>query len=158
MRTVCRGILLISTSSKTLLKKDIEVLKYIIKNHKAPESSEMTISASVHDLEDVGWKTAQSTGAFSYMPYSEVQEYAEIYSGQNQLNTAEQQATRDAIRGIALIANDEKNDPDPTRGHAEAAREKIQILRGQLSLVESVMQSLRDEYKKFLSAHPKEPA
>ncbi|WP_242618025.1 hypothetical protein [Edaphobacter modestus] len=136
------------------LKKDLDVLNYIVKNHKAPENASMEIGASNRDLADVAWKTAQATAAVSYMPYPEVQEYAEIYSNQNELKTADQQAIRDAILSIAPLGNSQKSDPDPTGGHAEATREKIEILEGQLSLVEGILKLLDGQYKKFLSSHP----
>lgn len=136
------------------LKHDLSVLNYIVKNHKVPENPSMEIGASNRDLADVAWKTAQATTAVSYMPYSEVQEYAEIYSSQSELKTADRQAVRDAILSIAPFGNGEKGDPDPTGGYAEAAREKIEILHGQLSLVEGILKTLDGQYKKFLSTHP----
>jgi hypothetical protein len=136
------------------LKHDLSILNYIVKNQKVPENSSMEIGATNRDLADVAWKTAQATTAISYMPYSEVQEYAEIYSNQGELKTAAGQAVRDAILSIAPFGNSEKDDPDPTGGHAEAVREKVEILQGQLSLLEGILKSLDDQYKKFLSAHP----
>src|SRR4051812_38298794 len=64
------------------LQHDVEVLRYIAQNHKAPADSSMEINFRVHGLTDVAWKTAQTTTAVSYMPYSAVQEYADIYSTQ----------------------------------------------------------------------------
>jgi len=136
------------------LKQDLDILNYTVRNHKAPEHSSIEIGVSVRDLADVAWKTAQATTAVSYMTYPEVQEYAKIYSNQDDLKTAELQATRDAILSIAPFGNSQKDDPDPTGGYAAETREKVEVLMGQLNLVESAMKSLEDQYKKFLSAHP----
>ncbi|HEY2040637.1 MAG TPA: hypothetical protein VGG95_13280 [Edaphobacter sp.] len=139
------------------LRHDVEVLQYIIKNHKAPpEHSEMEISFRVYGLNDVGWKTAQTTAALSYMPYPEVQEYADIYSTQDKFNVAELQAVRDATVSLGPFISGKKEDPDPTGGEAANIKEKIQTLAGQLSYLDSLMKSLDGQYKKFLSAHPKE--
>jgi len=138
------------------LKNDVTVLKYIIKNHKAPEHSSMYIGSGIHTLDDVSWRTAQSTTALSYMSYAQAEEYSGIYNTQNQLKDAEQQAARDAIISLAPFMNMAKDDPDPTEGQANDMKQKIEILQGQLTLVDSFMNSLDREYKKYLAAHPNE--
>jgi len=139
------------------LKHDVQVLNYIIKNHKAPsKDAEMEINFRVIGLDDVAWKTAQTTAAFSYMPYSDVQEYADIYSTQEKFASAELQAVRDATNSLGPFAFSEKGDPDPTSGEAANIKGKMEILAGQLFYVESVMKSLDGQYKKFLSSHPSE--
>jgi hypothetical protein len=136
------------------LKHDVEVLKYIIKNHKPPPNDNMTISFGIRTFDDVSWKTAQSTTALSYMPYAQAEEYSDIYSTQNELNSAERQAARDAIISLAPFINTAENDPDPTEGQANEIKQKIEVLQGQLTLVDSLMNSLDRDYKKFLTAHP----
>jgi hypothetical protein len=137
-----------------MLKHDVTLLKYIIKNHKAPENSNMEITFHIRSFDDVSWKTAQSTTALSYMPYARVEEYADIYNTQTALYTAEQQAARDATISPAPFLNTDDKDPDPTEGQADAIRQKIEVLQGQLMLVDAFMNSLDREYKKFLTAHP----
>jgi hypothetical protein len=138
------------------LKNDATVLRYIMKNHKAPEHSSLDIHFSITTFADVGWKTAQSTGALSYMPYDRAQEYAGIYSTQAELLAAEQQAARDAIISLAPMVNgaDDEHDPDPTGGQAGSIKEKIEVLQGQLILVNALMNDLDGGYKKFLAKHP----
>ena len=136
------------------LENDVRVLKYIIQNHKSPKDSNMEITFSVHGLNDAAWKTAQTTTAFSYMPYPEVQEYADIYATQDKFDAAEVQAVRDASVSLGSFLSSKKGDPDPTSAEATSIKEKIETLGGQLFYVESLMKSLDAEYKKFLSAHP----
>jgi hypothetical protein len=138
------------------LKNDVTVLSYIVKNHKAPEHSSLDINFSINSFADVGWKTVQSTGALSYMPYDRAQEYAGIYSTQADLLAAEQQAARDAIISLAPMVNGpaDEHDPDPTEGQAGSMKEKIEVLQGQLILVNSLMTGLDMGYKKYLTAHP----
>lgn len=136
------------------LKHDVTVLKYIIKNHRAPEKNNMTLGLGIRTFDDVSWKTVQSTTALSYMPYSQAEEYSNIYSTQAQLNNAEQQAARDAIISLAPFMNISNDDPDPTEGQANDIKQKVEVLQGQLTLVEGLMNSLDREYKKFLAAHP----
>ena len=138
---------------QSTLKRDVEVLEYILQNHKAPEKAEMQVSFRVIGLTDVAWKTAQTTEALSYMPYSEVQEYADIYSTQEKFNAAELQAVRDATNSLGPFLGGKKGDPDPTNGEAATVKERIGILAGQLFYLDSLMKALDEEYKKFLSAH-----
>jgi hypothetical protein len=133
---------------------DVEVLKYIIKNHKSPEHDSMSIAFGIRTFDDVSWKTAQSTTALSYMSYAQAEEYSDIYSIQTELYNAEQQAARDAIISLAPFMNMSDSDPDPTEGQANEIKQKIEILQGQLTLVGSFMNSLDRAYKKFLAAHP----
>jgi hypothetical protein len=136
------------------LEHDVEILKYIAQNHKAPADASMEINFRVHGLTDVAWKTAQSTSAVSYMPYATVQEYADIYSTQDKFNAAELQAVRDASVSLGPFLSGKKGDGDPTAGEASAVRERIEILAGQLFYVDALMKSLEVQYKKFLSSHP----
>ena len=67
---------------------------------------------------------------------------------------AEQQAARDAIISLAPFMNTAKDDPDLTEGQANDIKQKIEVLQGQLTLVDSLMKDLDANYKKFLTAHP----
>ena len=136
------------------LKHDVTVLKYIIKNHKAPDHNNMTLGLGIRTFDDVSWKTAQSTTALAYMPYAQVERYSDIYSTQSELNDAERQAARDAIISLAPFMNIDKEDPDPTEGQANEIKQKIETLQGQLTLVDALMNHLDRDYKKFLTAHP----
>jgi len=136
------------------LKHDVDVLKYIIKNHKAPPDEHMAIGFAIRTFDDISWKTAQSTTALSYMSYAQAEEYSDIYSTQTELYNAEQQAARDAIISLAPFVNTSDTDPDPTEGQANDIKQKIEVLQGQLTLVDSFMNSLDRAYKKFLAAHP----
>ena len=136
------------------LKHDAEVLKYIIKTKKEPKDAHLSIGSRIETLDDVSWRTAQNTGALSYMPYARAEEYSDIYNAQTELYDAERQAARDAVISIALFANVTDNDPDLTDIQAAEIKQKTEVLQSQLSLVEGFMNSLDKAYKKFLAAHP----
>jgi hypothetical protein len=136
------------------LKQDVEVLKYVIKNHKEPEHASMSIGSGIQTFDDVSWRTAQSTTALSYMPYARAEEYADIYTTQAELFDSEKQAARDAIISLAPFMNMADTDPNLTEAQANDIKQKIETLQGQLTLVESFMNSLDRSYKKFLAAHP----
>ena len=135
-----------------VLKQDVVVLKSILKTLKVPKNGHLDVTFHIHGMEDVGWKTAQSTGALSYMPYGRAEEYSDIYGAQDALRTSEQQAARDAVMALGPFLNMTDSDPDPTPAQVEEMQGKIEVLQGQLLLVDAFMGSLDREYKKFLAA------
>jgi hypothetical protein len=138
------------------LKQDVAYLKGVIKNPKADQHGHMAIGFHISNFDSVSWKTAQSTGALSYMPYERAQEYSDIYSTQDELFKAEEVAGRDAIISLAPFMNAGDDDGKPTAAEADALKQKIEVLQGQLLLVDSLMKALDEEYKKFLAAHPEQ--
>ncbi len=136
------------------LKHDATILKGLVATGKLPPHSSMEINFKIHRFDDVSWRTAQSTGALSYMPYASAQEFADIYSTQQSLDASQDVAARDAILSLAPFANAEKNDPDPTREQGSTIKERIDVLQGQLLLVDALVTDLDAQYKKFLAAHP----
>lgn len=138
---------------QAVLKQDTVVLKYISKHQKPPSNSSLEITFHISDLQSVSWLTAQSTGALAYMPYASAQQYADIYSTQALLATAQQQAARDAIVSLGPFADADDDAQDPTNGQADSIRQKIDVLQGQLLLVDSLLKSLDGSYKKFQAAH-----
>lgn len=134
------------------LARDVGILKTVIATKKMPADSDMNIAYGIHVLEDVSWKTAQSTGALSYMTYEQARAYASIYATQELLADSEHQAARDAIISLAPFLNTQDSDADPSPEQADAIKQKIEVLQGQLLLVNSLMRSLDGEYKAFLKA------
>jgi hypothetical protein len=139
---------------QTLLKQDVAVLNKIIADPKTPNREDMTIDFRVRTFNNVSWRTAQATGAFSYMPYIQAQEYADIYDQQDEIDIAERQAVRDTVLGVAPFLNLKKGDVNPSGEEAVRIKNQLEILQGQLLYVESLVKALDGEYKKFLTAHP----
>ena len=139
---------------QAVLKHDVEVLNYVAVNGKYPEDKNMKIDFRIVTFDNVSWKTAQSTGALSYMPYDLAKDYAGIYAEQDLLTASEQQAARDTAVMIGPFLNAPDNAPPPSREEAETIIQKIEVLQGQLLIVDSFMQTLSAQYKQFLAAHP----
>src|SRR5580698_5801686 len=135
---------------QSALKQDVSYLKEVIKDPKADHHGHMEIGFHIANFDSVSWKTAESTGALSYMPYEMAQEYSNIYSTQDELFKAEEVAGRDAILSLAPFINVGNEDVKPTAAEADALNQKIEVLQGQLLLVDSLMKGLDEEYKKFL--------
>ena len=135
------------------LKHDVAVLDDMIKSPKTHKHQSMSIAFRINKFDDVSWKTAQTTGALSYMSYDTAQKYASIYSLQEELEKAQMQGSRDAVLSIGPVMNIPGNE-DPTPDDARSMKDHIEIIQGQLLLVESLITGLDTEYKKFLAAHP----
>lgn len=148
------GVLTDLHKRQTMLEHDVSVLNYIAANGKYPKDKNMAVEIRIVTFDSVSWKTAQSTEALSYMPYDLAQNYAAIYTVQDLLTASEQQAARDASVSIGSFVNAPDNGPPPSREEAEATIQKIEVLQGQLFLVDSIMQELSTQYKQFLAAHP----
>ena len=136
--------------NQAALKHDVTVLDQVVDTGKMPEHDHMEIYFHIHGFENLGWKTAQATGAVAYMSYEQAQQFADIYTNQDELADAEKQAARDAILSLAPFMDSEQHRPDPTKEEARAIREKVEILEGQLLLVDSLMTSLDTAYGKYL--------
>jgi hypothetical protein len=148
------GILTDLHKRQAALKHDVYVLNYIATNGKYPEDKNMEINFQIVAFESVAWKTAQSTGALSYMPYDLAQDYSSIYMQQDLVSGAQQQAARDSVVAIGPFINEPSNAALPSREEALSIVEKIEVLQGQLVLVDSFMQGLSGGYKQFLATHP----
>lgn len=137
-----------------ILAKDVVVLKEIVRTHKQPEKNSIEIDFHIRSFDNVSWQTVQSTGTLAYMPYARAQEYSDIYSMQSEIDVAQHQAVRDAILSVAPFLNANDADPTPTAEEATQIKQHIEVLQGQLLLLNSMVTSLDGEYKKFLAAHP----
>ena len=137
-----------------VLRRDIEVMKKIIANPKVPNKEDMRVDFRIRTFGDVSWKTSQSTGALSYMPYERAREYANIYSAQNEIAEAEHQAVRDTVLSVAPFLNSKKGDLNPSGEEAVKIVDRLEVLQGQLIFLENLIKRLDGEYKKFLARHP----
>jgi hypothetical protein len=139
---------------QSALKQDVVILQQIIANPKIPPRG-LSISFRMTSLDDVSWKTAQNTGALSYMPYAAAQDYAGIYYLQDEFDRAQQEGGRDTTLAAAMFANPEFTDPALIVERNKKRIERIEAVQGQLFVLESLVQGLDSEYKTFLTAHPK---
>jgi hypothetical protein len=137
-----------------MLKQDIAVLNRIIADPKKPNRENITFKYKIRWFNDTGWRTAQSTTALLYFPYDEALQYSDMYDQQAYIDTAEQQAIRDAVIAVGPLQNLKPGDPNPGGEEAARIKEHVEILQGQLNHIQSLIEELDSEYKKFLAAHP----
>ena len=136
------------------LKHDVIVLKQRIAHPKDNDHQSMSIDIRIVGFDDVSWKTAQNIGALTYMPYARVEEYAAIYDLQEELDTVQKQAARDAALSIGRFMNADSTEPAARIAEDQQEIRRIQVVQGQLYFYESLIKGLDGYYKKFLAAHP----
>ena len=148
------GVLASIQKQESTLKQDVIVLDQRIEHPKEENHASMSIEFRLVGFDDVSWKTAQSTGAVTYMPYGLVQEYSEIYGLQQELYDAQKQGVRDASIAVGRFANKDAIGPGARVAEDQLTKQQIEVIQGQLFFVESLIKGLDDSYKKFLAAHP----
>jgi hypothetical protein len=136
------------------LRRDIEVMKKIIANPKETNRETLTINFRIRTFNNVSWKTAESTGALSYMPYQRAKEYSNLYGAQSEIDVAEHQAVRDTVLAVAPFVGIKEGDPNPGGGEAVKIADRLEILQAQLVFLEDLIKRLDGEFQKFLARHP----
>ncbi len=135
------------------LADDVKVLGQFIKTNNLPKGTKLQVNFYISRFDSLSWKTAQSTGALSNMSYSKAKDYAEIYSAQESIETAEDQTVRDVVFAVAPMMNLQNKDEEPTHEDAVAMKQHMEVLQGQLLVVDAMVTSLDGIYKKFLTTH-----
>jgi hypothetical protein len=109
--------------TKSEIQKNMNILTRIQVNPKDQESDGPGINASFSNksLEETAWRTAQTTGALSYMPYAEAQKYADIYQSQDAFLAAQDKIVEDEAQLMGVIGK-------TNFGHGEATREQASLM------------------------------
>jgi hypothetical protein len=114
---------------------DIKNLTRILEDPKDKEAQKGSISAdfSTQSLRQTAWKTAQTTGALTYMPHEEAQKYAEVYEMQENFLTQQDKILEDEAQFLGVVAKSDFGKGDTTREQAASALERFGIWKGHLS-------------------------
>ena len=112
----------------------------------------LSLTFSMMSFDDVSWKTAQTTGAFAYMPYTDAREFSDISSAQDELYRAQQQVVEDVMPAAApVVALPKGVQPGPSG--IDEMTTRIGMVEMRLSLVDSLINSLEKSYQKYQSEH-----
>jgi len=133
------------------LDEDLTVLAQMQANPSAPHG-QLGFAFRWGAFDDVAWKTAQSTGAFTYMSYREASTYSTIYAMQSEVFNAEKDATDEVLRASAFPSTT-ADSWLPTPAQADDLRTHIGLLRMRLMLLTSYVDALDSGYKNYKSDH-----
>ena len=67
------------------IKADIDTI-HKLREHPKDFKGSLTYTMQFNSLDSAAWNTSRDTGALSFMPYKEVQGYADLYEGQKLVN------------------------------------------------------------------------
>ena len=135
---------------RTQLDQDLAVLNQM-RTHAGVHDT-LSLGFSMQSFDDVSWKTAQTTGAFAYMPYADAREFSDIYSAQDELYKAQQQVVEDVMRAAAPVVTLPKG-VQPGPSGIDEMTTRIGMVEMRLSLVDSLINSLQKSYQKYQSEH-----
>jgi hypothetical protein len=121
-----------------VMKKNIETLTRIQENPKDKEAQDAKINAqfSIVGLRETAWKTAQTTGALSFMPYSEAQRYSDVYGSQQDFLNQQDKILEDEAQFLGLIAKTNFGHKDVTPEQASLALERFGVWRTHLAYLD----------------------
>jgi hypothetical protein len=139
------------------MKKNIETLTRIQENPKDKESQNASINAdfSTLGLRDTAWKTAETTGALSFMPYAESLRYSNVYSSQQDFLIQQSKILDDEAQFLGLIAKTDFGHGDITKEQASLALERFGIWNAHLVYLNLMAKVTAETDKAFLEG--KEP-
>lgn len=139
------------------MKKNIETLTRIQENPKDKEAQNASISAdfSVVGLRDTAWKTAQTTGALSFMPYAESQQYSNIYGSQQDFLDQQSKILEDEAQFVGLMKKTNFGHQDITPEQASLALERFGVWQAHLAYVDLTAKVTAQTDQAFLEG--KEP-
>ena len=95
-------------AERRTLDEDMKLLTRIAEHpeDKAAQDAHLSTEVNMVGLNDTAWRTAQATGALSYMPYAEAQEYASLYGMQASFVSQQDKILEDNARMMGVIAGD----------------------------------------------------
>ena len=112
-------------------------------------SKEMGFAFQEVEIQDVAWRTASSTGVLSFMPYEEVEQFAEAYREQELLQTTEQRALDDFLQ-LSSFRSAWENPAAMSQERAKEAMPYVRRALGDLTGIFAIGQGTLEAYKEAL--------
>ncbi len=108
------------------------------------------IGYSVVGLADTAWKTAQATGALSYMPYKESERFSNIYGAEETFLKEQDQLAEDEAQFLGIIQEFHLGTGQPSVEAANAMAKQSGIMQGHLMTMKLAARYLQNEQTAFL--------
>ena len=149
---VMEGALQDLQKEKSRVQKDMDLLTRIQVNPKDQVADGPSIDASFSNksLKETAWKTAQTTGALSFMPYAEAQKYADIYQSQNEFLAAQDKIVEDEAQLLGVIGKTNVGHGPVTREQASLMMERFGIWQAHLGYLDLMAKLTSLSDKAFL--------
>lgn len=120
------------------IQKNIEMLTRIQESpkDKGPQSGNIHADFSMISLRDTAWKTAQTTGALSFMPYAEAQRYSEVYGMERDFLDQQNKILEDEAQFVGVMAKTNLGNKGVTPEQATMSLERFGVWQAHLSYLD----------------------
>lgn len=113
---------------------------------------EFRLTANLAQLNDASWRTAQSVGALSFLPYREVKDYATVYDLQSNYLRLQTETLDAVVVGNATFV--EGDDPHKLpRAELEKAQANVRSSMAQITSQAQIGKALLASYDNLLRQH-----
>ncbi len=135
------------------IKKNIEALTRIQENpkDKAAQDAQINADFNIVGLRDTAWKTAQTTGALSFMPYAEAQRYSDVYGTQKDFLDQQDKILEDEAQFLGVLAKTNFGHGDITAEQASLALERFGIWQAHVTYVDLMAKVAAESDAAFLA-------
>jgi hypothetical protein len=135
-----------------VLGNNIDALTKVMRNPKDKDAQNANISAnfSMISLKDTAWKTAQETGALTYMPYAQAQRYSEVYNMQQDFLSQQDKILDDESQFVGVMRKTDFGHGDLTKEQASEALERFGVWQAHLSYLVLMAKVTAADDKAFL--------
>lgn len=137
--------------------KDLAVLRQIQRgtHNKAAQNENLSVDFSGTSLRDTAWRTAQTTGALSYMQYDQAQRYSAVYQSGADFEQAEKSTSEDTAKFLGLVYKFDLNGAAGlTAPQASEIAECLGILRTHMLFVDIAMHVAKETDDAVLNGRP----
>lgn len=134
------------------MKKNLDTLEKIQTAPKGAAADNADINAAYGStgLEKTAWRTAQATGALSYMPYEEAQRFSGIYDEVENFETAQKALVEDEAQFFGALASHPIVNGHITKEGADAMAQRFGIWQGHLLNLHIAARVLQEHERAFL--------
>jgi hypothetical protein len=134
------------------MSHNLEQMAKIQANPKAPEADNAKIDAGYGSttFEHTAWRTAQATGALSYMPYEQANKFSSIYESIETLEKAEAMSSEDEAQFLGLVRRYEGGTDRLSQEAANAFAERFGIWQGHLLNIHIAARLVQEQQNAFL--------
>ena len=101
---------------------------------------------------DTAWRTAQTTGAFGFMPYQDVAAFSDIYDTQNTVFQAQQQAVDGMLKAAAIVVTKPQG-ASMTRDEIDETARRIGEVKMRLFYLGDLVDALDLSYREYAATH-----
>ena len=119
---------------------------------KKSDIHQIQLESHLSSLSDASWRTAERTGALTYMDYSDVQYYAKLYGYQDLYVSQQRRMIDRTVSALSQISGG-SNPHEAPPNDLERFRLELMALRGEMYADKQMGQALLKAYDEALAKH-----